>query len=136
MDKITLDATIANIAEVTEFIDARLEEAGCPPKAEIQINIMVDEIFSNIAKYAYAPGTGQATVCIDIKEEPLRAEIAFIDSGSPYDPLSEKDPDITTALDDRPVGGLGILIIKKTMDDVSYENKDGQNILHVLKILE
>lgn len=135
MEKITLDATIENIGVVTDFIDAKLEEAGCGMKAEMQINIVIDEIFSNIAKYGYASGKGDATVTVDILQDPLRAEIQFINSGEPYDPLAQEDPDIHASLDDRPMGGLGILIIKKTMDEVTYENKDGQNILRVLKTL-
>ena len=135
MEKITLDAAIENIAVVTDFIDERLERAGCGRKAEMQINIVIDEIFSNIAKYGYASGHGDATVTIDITEDPLKAEIQFINSGEPYDPLSVKDPDIHAALADRPMGGLGILIIRKMMDEVTYENKDGKNVLRVLKIL-
>lgn len=136
MEKITLDAKIENIGVLTDFVDSKLEEAGASMKAVMQINIVIDEVFSNIAKYGYASGEGDATVTIDITEDPLKAEIAFINSGEPYDPLAQEDPDIHAALADRPMGGLGILIIKKTMDEVTYENKDGQNILRVLKTLK
>lgn len=135
MYKWTLDATIENVETITGLIDEKLEEAGASMKAEMQINIVIDEIFSNIAKYGYASGKGDATVTLDILQDPLRAEITFINSGEPYDPLAQEDPDIHAALDDRPMGGLGILIIKKTMDDVSYEFKDKQNILTVVKAL-
>ena len=135
MYKWTLDATIENVETITGLIDEKLEEAGASMKAEMQINIVIDEIFSNIAKYGYASGKGDATVTLDILQDPLRAESTFINSGEPYDPLAQEDPDIHAALDDRPMGGLGILIIKKTMDDVSYEFKDKQNILTVVKAL-
>ena len=135
MDSWTLDATIENVEKVTELIDAELEAAGASMKAEMQINIVIDEIFSNIAKYAYSVDRGEATVTLEITEDPLKAKIQFMDSGIPYDPLSEPDPDITAKIDDRPVGGLGILIVKKTMDDVFYEYKDGQNTLTVVKTL-
>lgn len=135
MYKWTLDATIENVETITGLIDEKLEEAGASMKAEMQINIVIDEIFSNIAKYGYASGKGDATVTLDILQDPLRAEITFINSGEPYDPLAQEDPDIHAALDDRPMGGLGILILKKTMDDVSYEFKDKQNILTVVKAL-
>lgn len=135
MYKWTLDATIENVETITGLIDEKLEEAGASMKAEMQINIVIDEIFSNIAKYGYASGKGDATVTLDILQDPLRAEITFINSGEPYDPLAQEDPDIHAALDDRPMGGLGILIIKKTMDDVSYEFKDKQNILTVVKAI-
>ena len=135
MYKWTLDATIENVETITGLIDEKLEEAGASMKAEMQINIVIEEIYSNIAKYGYASGKGDATVTLDILQDPLRAEITFINSGEPYDPLAQEDPDIHAALDDRPMGGLGILIIKKTMDDVSYEFKDKQNILTVVKAL-
>ncbi len=135
MYKWTLYATIENVETITGLIDEKLEEAGASMKAEMQINIVIDEIFSNIAKYGYASGKGDATVTLDILHDPLRAEITFINSGEPYDPLAQEDPDIHAALDDRPMGGLGILIIKKTMDDVSYEYKDKQNVLTVVKTL-
>ena len=135
MYKWTLDATIENVETITGLIDEKLEEAGASMKAEMQINIVIDEIFSNIAKYGYGSGKGDATVTLDILQDPLRAEITFINSGEPYDPLAQEDPDIHAALDDRPMGGLGILIIKKTMDDVSYEFKDKQNILTVVKAI-
>ena len=136
MDRLTLDATIENVETVTEFVDARLEEAGCSMKAEMQINIAIDELFSNIAKYAYgAPGAGEAEVTLDISGDPAVAEITFIDGGVPYDPLAMEDPDITASVDERPVGGLGILIVKKTMDGVTYRNTDGRNILTIRKII-
>lgn len=135
MYKWTLDATIENVETITGLIDEKLEEAGASMKAEMQINIVIDEIFSNIAKYGYASGKGDATVTLDILQDPLRAQITFINSGEPYDPLAQEDPDIHAALDDRPMGGLGILIVKKTMDDVSYEYKDKQNVLTVVKTL-
>ncbi len=135
MYKWTLDATIENVETITGLIDEKLEEAEASMKAEMQINIVIDEIFSNIAKYGYASGKGDATVTLDILQDPLRAQITFINSGEPYDPLAQEDPDIHAALDDRPMGGLGILIVKKTMDDVSYEYKDKQNVLTVVKTL-
>ena len=133
MDTIKLDAVTENVLTATDFVDARLEEAGCPIKALMQINIVIDEIFSNIVKYAYGQGTGQAEVSVEIEEDPKAAVVTFADSGVPYDPLSIDDPDTTLPVELRQIGGLGILIVKKTMDGVLYEHKAGKNILRVRK---
>ena len=133
MKELTVEATIENIAAVTEFVDGELEAVDCPMKAEIQINVAIDELFSNIAQYAYNPKTGPATVRVEVEEDPLAVLITFIDNGKPYDPLSTAEPDVTLATEDRKEGGLGIFLVRKTMDDVSYEYKDGQNILRIRK---
>ena len=133
MKEITLDATIGNIGEVTEFVNRSLEEGGCPMKAQLQIDIAVDELFGNIAHYAYQPETGPATVRIEITEKPPAAVLTFIDSGVPYDPLAKEDPDVTLSAGEREAGGLGIFLVKKSMDDMTYEYKDGQNILKIRK---
>ena len=100
------------------------------PEAESRV---IDELFGNIAHYAYDPNVGPATVRVEVPKEPLSVIITFIDNGVPYDPLKKADPDITLSADDREVGGLGIFLVKKTMDDVSYEYKNGQNILRIKK---
>ncbi|MBO6047980.1 MAG: SpoIIE family protein phosphatase [Erysipelotrichaceae bacterium] len=132
--EITVDATINNIRTVTEFVDAELEAHGCPMKKQIQIDIAIDEIFSNIAHYAFE-GTGKATVCVNIEDDPKVLTMIFKDNGIPYDPLVAKDPDVTLSADERSVGGLGVFIVKKTMDDVHYTYENGQNILTIKKIL-
>lgn len=132
-DELTIEATVESIPIVTEFVEERLAQFDCPMKAQMQINIAIDELFSNIAYYAYNPEVGPATVRIEVVEDPLSAVITFIDHGVPYDPLAKDDPDITLALEDRDIGGLGIFMTKKTMDAVEYEYKDGQNILTIKK---
>ena len=132
-EELTVDATVENIPVVTEFVEEKLAMFDCPMKAQFQINIAIDELFSNIAYYAYNPETGPATVRVEVLDDPLSAVITFIDHGVPYDPLAKDDPDITLALEDRDIGGLGIFMTKKTMDAVEYEYKDGQNILTIKK---
>ena len=132
MSEITLEATVDNIPVVTEFIESHLEEMGCPMRALMQINVAIDELFGNIAHYAYAPGTGEATVRLEL-EEPRTVAITFLDRGVPYDPLSKADPDVTLTAEERDIGGLGIFLVKKTMDDIRYEYKDGQNMLTIRK---
>ncbi len=133
MRELTLDATPENVDRAIEFVDEILEEYGCKRSVQMEIEVAVDELFSNIAHYAYDPGTGNATVRVDVTEDPLSVEITFVDGGKPYDPLAKADPDTTQSIEERPIGGMGILIVKKSMDAVDYEYKDGKNILTIKK---
>ena len=133
MKSITVEAKIENIELVTDFVNAILEEKECSVKMQMQIAVVIDEIFGNIANYAYAPGSGEATVQVEIEDSPKRLELVFIDKGVPYNPLENKDPDITLDIEERKIGGLGIFLVKKMMDEVSYEYADGQNILKLKK---
>lgn len=136
MKEITLDATVENLETVTDFVNAELERIGCPMKSMMQIDVVIDELFSNIAHYAYHPDVGSATVTVDIKEDPVSVIITFMDNGKPFDPLQSDDPDTTLSAQERKIGGLGIFLVKKTMDDVVYEFKDGQNILTIKKTVQ
>lgn len=136
MKELTLTAKTENIERITEFVDEQLEMYDCPPKAKVQIDIAIDELFGNIALYAYNPDEGPATVRVEVTENPLSVILTFIDNGVPYNPLEKADPDISLSAEDRQIGGLGIYMVKKTMDEIVYEYKDGQNILKVKKSLE
>lgn len=133
MHTLKIKAAVENLDTVTAFIDEQLEADDCPMKTQMQIELAVEEIFVNIAHYAYAPETGMAVISVDISGS--RAVITFEDSGIPYDPLAKPDPDTTLAAEDRSVGGLGIFMVKKSMDDVRYEYRDGKNILTIVKRL-
>ena len=135
MRELTLEATIENVETVTQFVEEQLEEVECSAKARMQINLAIDELFSNIANYAYNPETGPATVRVEVTKEPLEVLITFIDEGVPYDPLAKDDPDITLSAEERKIGGLGIFLVKKNMDEVSYEYKNGRNVLSIRKEL-
>lgn len=136
MKELTVSATVENIATVTDFVNEQLESYDCPMKAQMQIDIAIDELFGNIAHYAYNPEIGEATVRVEVVENPLSVVITFIDNGVPYDPLKNDDPDTTLSADEREIGGLGIFMVKKSMDDITYEYKDGQNILTIKKSLK
>ena len=136
MKELTIAATIENIGTVTDFVNEQLEALDCPMKAQMQIDIAIDELFGNIAHYAYNPEIGQATVRVEVVEDPLSVVITFIDKGVPYDPLAKADPDTTLSAEERDIGGLGIYMVKKSMDAVTYEYRDGQNILTIKKNLE
>ena len=127
------EALADNLAAVTAFVNGHLEKVGCPMKAQMQIELAVEEIFVNIASYAYAPGTGRAIIQVEVTDAPASATIIFIDQGTPYDPLAKPDPDVSLSAKEREIGGLGIYLTKKTMDDVRYEYKDGKNILTLMK---
>ncbi len=133
MKEVSVDAVVENLEFVTDFVNEQLEAYNCPMKAQMQIDIAIDELFSNIAHYAYDPDVGPATVRVEVLEDPLSVVITFIDHGVPYDPLSAADPDITLSAEERQIGGLGIYMVKKSMDAITYEYKDGQNILRIKK---
>ena len=133
MKELTVEAKTTNIEAVTDFVNEQLEALDCPMKAQMQIDIAIDELFGNIAHYAYNPEIGKATVRVEVTEDPLAVVITFIDNGVPYDPLAKADPDTTLSAEERDIGGLGSYMVKNTMDDITYEYKDGQNILRIKK---
>ena len=133
MKELTVEAVVENIPLATEFVNRQLEAFQCPVKARMQIDIAIDELFGNIALYAYHPEAGSVTVRVEVTEEPLAVIIAFIDNGKPYDPLANQNPDTALSAEEREIGGLGIYMVKKSMDEVSYHYKDGQNILKIKK---
>lgn len=132
MYELEIEAAIDNLGEVLAFVDEKLEEAGCLPKVQIQIDIAVEEIFVNIAHYAYVPDTGQVKIGLEITRDDNMI-ITFIDRGKAYDPLKKADPDLTLSADERPIGGLGIYMAKKSMDDMRYYRSDSRNILVLTK---
>jgi len=131
MEKITVEAVLENLQTVIDFATERLEARDCSMKTVMQTELVVEEIFVNIANYAYQPEFGEATFCIEFEENALL--MTFIDSGKPYNPLEQKAPDTTLALEERDIGGLGIFLVKKNVDEISYEYSDGKNILRMKK---
>ena len=101
----------------------------------MQIDVALDEILANIANYAYGSESGNMTVAYEYDETSRTVVLRFTDAGVPYDPLTAKEPDTTLSADDRPIGGLGIFLVRKTMDGMSYERKDGMNVLTIRKII-
>ena len=135
MKEMTIAATVENIGVVTDFVNEQLEALDCPMKAQMQIDIAIDELFGNIAHYAYNPDVGEATVRVEVIDEPLSVVITFIDGGVPYDPLAAADPDITLSAEERAIGGLGIFMVRKSMDEITYRYEGGKNILAIRKNL-
>lgn len=136
MKELVIEADRSNTPQVQAFIDEQLEEIDCPMMTQMSIDIAVEELFVNIASYAYDSEIGMAVVQVTVHEDPLSVEITFIDNGRQYDLLAKADPDTTiSSAKQRKIGGLGIFMVKKSMDNVNYEYKDGKNILTIKKNL-
>ena len=131
--EITVEAKTENLTALFDFLKEHLDERGCSSRSQSQIKLAAEEIFVNVANYAYNPDIGPVTIRLDVKDD--TASITFIDRGVPYDPLAKPDPDVTLPAVERTIGGLGIYMAKKSMDSFFYEYKDGQNVLHMQKRL-
>ena len=136
MESLTITAEVRNLGIVNNFVLSRLENCGCrDSRTLMQIRLAVEEIFVNIASYAYDPSVGPAEVRCEVLQDPLRVVIQFLDGGRPFDPLGKEDADVSEeALMERE-GGLGILLVKETMDADDYEYVNGKNILTIQKNL-
>jgi len=135
MKEISLKAVTDNIPVVTDFVEEYLEKFNIPMKTKMQLDVAIDEIFSNIANYAYSEkgDAGDAIVSIEVSDTSDYVVITFKDSGKEFNPLIKEDPDVTLSVDERGIGGLGIYMVKKSMDDVNYEYTDGMNVLKIKK---
>ena len=128
MKRVSVAPDLASVAAVTEFVEACLAEQDAPMKVVAQVNVAVDEIFSNIARYS-----GATAVSVGCEAQAGRVLLRFSDNGRPYDPTSKADPDVTLSAEERDAGGLGIFMVKKTMDRLAYEYEDGFNVLTLEK---
>ena len=135
MKELVIEAKPENLDKVLSFVDQSMDEFGSSQKAKMQMDIAVEEIFINIANYAYRPETGYAFIHLETSDDPTTVTVTFKDTGMPYDPLAKPDPDITLSAEERQIGGLGIFMAKKSVDDIHYEYKNGENILSISKKL-
>ena len=127
-------ATLDQLEQVQAFIAEQMEGYPCSGKARFQLDVAVEEIFVNIAYYAFSPEQhGEATVRCCVGGSPLQVTIQFLDRGKPFNPLAKEDADTTLSAEERDIGGLGILMVKKSMDAVDYAYQDGRNILTIKK---
>ena len=131
--EITVDAVVENLYTVQEALGPALTALPFSPETRMNLEVAVEEIFLNIANYAYAPGNGKAV--IRAVTDTAGISITFADSGEAFDPLAKPDPDTKLPLQERQIGGLGIYMVKQTMDSVEYARRDGQNILTIRKNL-
>ena len=133
MQKLKVAATKDNLEVVTAFLDQVLDTSDCPLKTRLQIDLALEEMYINIANYAYAPGTGDMELQAGFSDDGTEVILILKDRGVPYDPLAKADPDVSLPADKRKIGGLGIFLVKKTMDSMSYVRKDGYNIVTMKK---
>jgi len=129
-NELVIEAKLENLNTVHDFIVGKMEAAGCYAKLQREIKVAVEEVFINIAHYAYAPQSGDVTIRITVGNT---VSITFEDRGKPYNPLEKDDPDITAGAEERQIGGLGVYMVKKTMDAIEYRHEDGKNILLMSK---
>jgi len=131
--KIKLRAQVENLSRIIGIVNKELERNNCPSDVQDMINVAVEEIFVNIANYAYEPETGDVTMSVCAADKTV---IRFEDSGKPYNPLEFADPNLETDISDRDIGGLGIYLVKKLMDSIEYSRVDNKNILIITKKIE
>ncbi len=133
MKELLLEAKLDNLDEVMDFFAAELTAKRIAGKLQTKIALAIEEIFVNVASYAYTPKTGAVRFRLSIGEGKIIIEVA--DWGTPYDPLAAPEPDITMSAEERAIGGLGVLMVKRLMDHVEYRHQQGMNFLHLEKLL-
>ena len=125
----TVRADAAEMPGLVSFLDGALAATGCPPRIAAKLMVCLDEIASNVMKFS-----GANTLTVRLERDngtPCAWRISFIDDGTPWDPLKHDDPDISLPANERPIGGLGLLMVKKMMDGASYSREDGKNVLRL-----
>ena len=129
----TFPAKVEALSDVLGFVDQTLESYECPMKVQMAICVAIEEVFVNVAHYAYPNGEGDLSLRIGFDERNRTVTFRMADRGIPFDPLKKPDPDITLSAEEREVGGLGIFIAKKTMDSICYAYENEENILTMIK---
>ena len=135
-ERIVLEAKVENLDELLDMLNAKLNAMDCPTKQRIQLDVAVEELFVNIAHYAYEDVVGNAVIYLNPSEDDSQIEITFEDEGTPYNPLEKEDPNVKLSAEERQIGGLGIYMVKKSMDGMEYEFKNGKNRLTIRKKLK
>ena len=129
----TFPAKTESLPDLLGFVEETLEGFECPMKIQMAICVAIEELFVNVAHYAYPESDGDMTLHISFDKESRDITFRMTDKGIPFDPLNKSDPDITLSADEREIGGLGIFIVKKTMDSLIYAYENGENILTMIK---
>ena len=136
MKELRLQASDETLYTVLGEIEQQLDANSCPEVLKSIMLVAVEEIFVNIAHYAYGGNPGEAVIGLDVIPNPKSCRVVFRDKGVPYNPLEKEDPDITLSAEDRAIGGLGIYMVKQSMDKAEYRYEDGYNILTIEKSLD
>ena len=133
-EELRIEAKVEALPEAIQFATGTLTDA-CPMRERMHIELVTEEIFVNIASYAYSEPGGFVTIRRSGGEGPDGLTLTFIDGGVRYDPLKKPDPDLTLSAEDRPIGGLGVFLVKKIVDEAHYKYEEGKNILTVRKVI-
>lgn len=131
--RLVTDAAEDRLPALNEFLERNLSDSDCSSRTKMQIALAAEEIFVNIASYAYPDREGKAEIILEKNKDTIA--LTFRDSGIPFDPLKKTDPDTALSAEEREIGGLGIFLVKKNMDDVRYTYQDGYNTLRMTKKL-
>ena len=129
----TFPAKTEALSDVLGFVEQMLDSFECPIKIQVALCVAIEEVFVNVAHYAYGEGEGNMSLGIDFDEERRAITFRMTDKGVPFDPLKKPDPDISLSAEEREIGGLGIFITKKTMDSLTYTYENNENILTMIK---
>ena len=133
---LTVNASMDHLDEVIAFVEEQLESASCPLKVQGQICVSFEELYVNVANYAYGEESGECVIGMNISTvgNEKKMVLTVKDRGNPFNPLKKEDPDVTLSVEDRPIGGLGIYMVKQSMDDVMYEYQKGWNVIKIVKM--
>ncbi len=132
-----MKASSDDLDEVLAFAEKQMKPYSCSARTKLHIKMVTEEVFVNIARYAYEQEhSGPAVIQAWVEGESPTLVLTFMDCGIPYNPLEKEDPDVTLAARKRRIGGLGIYMVKKSVDDIQYEYRDGKNILTIRKRME
>ena len=129
--RLRLPADMDHLVQLMDFVNRKAQEAGLDPQSLFRVALAAEEILTNIVKYAYPQGGGRVEVACGLEGQSFVME--FRDQGSPFDPLAAGDPPLSQDIHERPVGGLGIHLVRQVMDQVSYQRQDQTNLLRVAK---
>lgn len=132
-ERLQIDALTENMDKVRAFIESYLEKTDCPPDVMMKIDLAVEELFVNVAYYAYGDDSGMAAILIEVPENERKVTVTVEDGGIRFDPFDKPEVKTASSAKDQPIGGLGIHIVKKMMDKVSYEFKENRNIVTIEK---
>jgi anti-sigma regulatory factor (Ser/Thr protein kinase) len=135
MKRIVVKAETERLTDVLGFVESTLAASGCPEKARLQLALAAEEAFVNIASYAYGDEGGEVDVSLSISGNPPSATLTFTDAGIPHDPLATPDPDTTLSAERRKIGGLGIYLMRRNVDDAQYRYENGYNVLTLVKAI-
>lgn len=133
MATLTVPAKKEYINQLLDLLHQQLDRVSCPLKISLELELAVEEAFVNIATHAYVKEGGTATFDCEVEPDAGLVILRFTDQGLPFNPLGKKDPDTALSADQRPIGGLGIFLIKKTMDKCAYTYHQGANVFTLTK---